>query len=357
MVTMAGCGVAPSASMRDHGLFPATAAARDRFVLELRGPRPEHDPWRYQGLIVEDERTAQGGRARMATVLLTGRECPWRCTMCDLWTYTTVGDTPPGAIAAQVAAARSELRGEPVSVTGMKLYNAGSFFDPRAVPEADYDGVAVALSGLSRVIVESHPALVGPRVDRLLAALDRRRGPEGRSGERSAQLEVAMGLETAHPVALDRLNKRFTLERFAEAARTLDDRGVALRVFLLISPPFVPVDEQDAWLLRSVDAAFSCGASVVSLVPTRPGNGAIDALAGSGSFRAPDLDDIERSFALALGHARGRGRVFVDVWDLDRFAPCPHCIGGRRDRLQAMNLEQVVLPRRPCPAGDHGALQ
>jgi hypothetical protein len=163
-----------------------------------------------------------------------------------------------------------------------------------------------------------------------------------------------MGLETAHPVALDRLNKRFTLEGFAEAARALDDRGVALRVFLLITPPFVPSHEQDAWLLRSVDAAFSCGASVVSLVPTRPGNGAIDALAESGWFRAPDLEDIERSVALALGHARGRGRVFVDVWDLERFAHCSHCTAARRDRLEAMNLEQRVLPSRPCLAGDHG---
>ena len=34
---------------------------------------------------------------------------------------------------------------QPVAVTGMKLYNAGSFFDPRAVPDADYDGVAAAL--------------------------------------------------------------------------------------------------------------------------------------------------------------------------------------------------------------------
>ena len=286
----------------------------------------------------------------MATVLLTGRECPWRCAMCDLWTYTTVSDTPPGAIPAQVAAARSAVRDQPIPVTGMKLYNAGSFFDPRAIPEADYDGVAEALTGLSRVIVESHPALVGPRVDRLLAALDRHR----RSDELSAQLEVAMGLETAHPVALDRLNKRFTLERFAEAARALADRGVALRVFLLITPPFVPSHEQDAWLLRSVDAAFSCGASVVSLVPTRPGNGAIDALAASGWFRAPDLEDIERSFALALGHARRRARVFVDLWDLERFAQCPHCTAARRDRLQAMNLEQCVLPPCPCPAGDHG---
>jgi archaeosine synthase beta-subunit len=338
--------------MPDVGRYPATASARDRFVLERRGPRPQHDAWRYQGLIVEDERTADGGRARTATVLLTGRECPWRCAMCDLWSYTTVTDTPPGAIPAQLAAARSAVGDEPIPVCVMKLYNAGSFFDPRAVPEADYDGVAEALTGLSRVIVESHPALVGPRVDRLLAALDRHRGRE----QRSAQLEVAMGLETAHPVALERLNKRFTLERFAQAATALDDRAVALRVFLLISPPFVPSHEQDAWLLRSVDAAFACGAAVVSLVPTRPGNGAIDALADSGSFRAPDLDDIERSFALALSHARGRGRLFVDVWDLERFAHCPHCTAWRRDRLQAMNLEQVVLPQRPCPAGDH-ALQ
>ena len=85
----------------------------------------------------------------------------------------------------------------------------------------------------------------------------------------------------------------------------------------------MPSGEQDEWLLRSVDAAFACGASVVSLVPTRPGNGAMEALADGRTFRAPDLDDIERSFALALDHARGRGRVFVDLWDLERFADLP----------------------------------
>lgn len=324
--------------MPDAGRYPASPAARDRFILERRGQRPEHDPWQHQGLIVEDERTAGGGRARIATVLLTGRECPWRCAMCDLWTYTTESDTPVGAIPAQVRAARVALRARSAPVTGMKLYNAGSFFDPRAVPECDYEAVAEALAGLSRVIVESHPALVGPRVDRLLTALDRHRA----AGAPPAQLEVAMGLETAHPIALDRLNKRFTLDGFADAALSLADRGVALRVFLLISPPFVPLAEQDAWLLRSVDAAFSCGASVVSLVPTRPGNGAVDALAADGSFRAPDVDDIERTFTLALGHARGRGRVFVDLWDLERFAPGRHDVAVRRDRLAAMNLEQRV---------------
>jgi uncharacterized Fe-S cluster-containing MiaB family protein len=149
-----------------------------------------------------------------------------------------------------------------------------------------------------------------------------------------------MGLETAHPEALDKLNKRFTLRGFADAADALERRGVALRVFLLISPPFVPSDEQDEWLRRSIDAAFDCGATVVSLVPTRTGNGATEALTDLGEFTPPALDDIERSFALALRHAQGRGRVFVDLWDLERFAGPAASLDSTRARLQAMNLEQ-----------------
>jgi radical SAM enzyme (TIGR01210 family) len=336
--------------MPDAGLYPASPSARDRFVLERRRARPRHDPWRYQGLIVEDEPGANGTLERIATAFLTGRECPWRCAMCDLWMYTTADDSPRGAIPAQIAAARTVLHDQPI--TGMKLYNASSFFDPRAVPETDYDAIAAALGGFSRVIVESHPALVGVRVDRFRAALDRH-SPGSLS---PAALEVAMGLETAHPQALDALNKRFTPDDFAAAARALKQGGVALRVFLLISPPFIPADDQDEWLRHSLDAAFACEASVVSLLPTRTGNGAMEALAAAGLFRSPSLDDIERSFALALDHAAGRGRVFVDLWDLDRFASCECCFAARRARLEAMNLQQRVLPACPCSSRDRVVL-
>jgi archaeosine synthase beta-subunit len=316
--------------------YPASATARDRFVLDRRGPRPPHDPWRYQGLIVEDERDAEGRPSRMATVLLTGRECPWRCAMCDLWAYTITEDTPRGAIPAQVAAALEALSSRHEVIAGLKLYNAGSFFDSRAVPEVDYDDVAAIVAALPRIIVESHPALIGSRVDRLIEALDR----HAETGRPRPTLEVAMGLETAHPDALDKLNKRFTLADFADAAGGLERRGVDLRVFLLISPPFVPDDEQDDWLRRSIDAAFDCGAAVVSLVPTRTGNGTVEALADRREFSSPSVSDIERSFALALRHAGGRGRVFVDIWDLERFATAASSVDSARARLHAMNLEQ-----------------
>jgi radical SAM enzyme (TIGR01210 family) len=325
-------------------IFPSTAAARDRFVLDRRGVRPEHDPWRYQNLIVEDERTETGDIARVATIFLTGRECPWRCVMCDLWQSTIPTDTPAGALPAQIGTARRMLFEQQSAVSQIKLYNAGSFFDPHAVPEDDYRPIAAQLAGLARVIVESHPALVGTRVDRFLEALEREAG----GTEPPPQLEVAMGLETVHAEALERLHKRMTVAHFMAAADTLRERGVALRVFLLIAPPFIPRDEQEEWLLRSVDVAFSCGASVVSLIPTRSGNGAMEALAAEHQFRQPSLDDIERSVATAHTVSRHRGRLFVDLWDLPRFSVCGHCVDSRRARLQAFNLEQCVPPAVVC---------
>jgi radical SAM enzyme (TIGR01210 family) len=330
--------------------YPDAPAARDRFVLDRRGPRPSHDPWRHQGVLVEEERSSDGSVIHGATVFLTGRECSWRCTMCDLWQHTIAGDTPRGAIPAQIASGREELRAVAPPVTQIKLYNAGSFFDPRAVPDDDYEAIAGQLAGFARVVVESHPALVGHRVDMFLRALHRQS-----QNVHDQTLEVAMGLETVHPGALACLNKRMTVDDFARAADRLQRRAVSLRVFLLVYPPFIPSDRQDDWLLRSIDLAFACGASVVSLIPTRAGNGAVDALAARGAFLAPRLEDIERSFELALPASAGHGRVFIDLWDLHRFADCPSCLDGRRARLHAMNLEQRLLPRPSCAACGCGA--
>ena len=89
-------------------------------------------------------------------------------------------------------------------------------------------------------------------------------------------------------------------------------------MFLLIAPPFIPADEQDSWLLKSVDFAEACGASVISLVPTRAGNGAMEALTAQGLFREPTRLEVERSFALVASRTPSNEqratRVFLDPW-------------------------------------------
>jgi radical SAM enzyme (TIGR01210 family) len=325
-------------------VYPTARSDRDRFVLERRAARPAHDPWRHQGLLVEDERAADGTVARIATIFLTGRECPWRCVMCDLWQHTIPDDTPPGALVRQLDDGLATLAAQGPLPRHIKLYNAGNFFDPRAVPESDYIAMADRLGSFTNVIVESHPALIGDRLSRFSAAL----AGAARGGSRPG-LEVAMGLETAHPGALARLNKGFTLRQFARAADRLRREGVGLRVFLLVGVPFIDQSQQQDWIAKSVSFAFECGATAVSLVPTRPGNGAMEAL---GAIR-PTLAVLEAALERGLQHAPGR--VFADLWDLDRFSDCRSCFEGRHDRLRRVNLEQRAYPSVICAeCGDTG---
>jgi hypothetical protein len=160
------------------------------------------------------------------------------------------------------------------------------------------------------------------------------------------RLEVALGLETAHPEALRRLGKRVTLDRFREAARRTRQLGADVRVFLLVGVPFIPRPQQREWIARSIAQAFDCGASVVSLIPTRSGNGALEALERAGLFERPSLADVEDALERALPSAAGR--VFADLWDLQSLATCPACFDARLERLRIMNLEQRVLPPVPC---------
>jgi hypothetical protein len=190
---------------------------------------------------------------------------------------------------------------------------------------------------------------VGPRLAEFQAAL----GAAAR--DRAPTLEVAMGLETAHPDALRRLNKHFTRDEFRRAADRLHAGGCRLRVFLLVGVPFIDLSEQQDWLIASARYAFECGAAVVSLIPTRAGNGTMEVLTAEGMFVPPTLRDVEIAVESALDLcSRSRvgapfeRRMLADLWDLAWLASCAGCFELRRARLHQMNLMQRVLPRIVC---------
>jgi archaeosine synthase beta-subunit len=317
-------------------IYPENAADRDVWILNQRSPRAllnQREPYLY---FVEQEWSASGEAVLVATIFLTNRECPFRCTMCDLWRDTLPESVPVGAIPEQIDYALKRMAPAPV----VKLYNNGSFFDPRAIPVEDYDTIAARLETFERIIVECHPAFVGERCLEFDGLLDGR-------------LEVAMGLETAHPGILEKLNKRMTLEQFAAAAGFLRSNHIDLRVFILVQPPFMEWDEARFWSERSLDFAFDCGATAATLIPTRGGNGAMEALAANGDFIPPKLSTVEAAAKYGLGLKRGR--VFVDLWDAKRDSECAGCYDQRIERLREMNLRQKAAEVILCDCcGGHG---
>jgi archaeosine synthase beta-subunit len=316
--------------------YPEEIATRRRWIEERRAGRNAVDPLRPHAFFVEEECSDGGEVVRVLTIFLTNRECPWRCLMCDLWKNTLAESVAPGMIPAQIDHAVSllEERGRPCPQE-IKLYNSGSFFDRGAILKEDYPHIARQVKGYSRVIVECHPKLVNDEVLRFRDLI-------------GTQLEIAMGLETVNPDTLAKLNKGMTLEDFADAAGFLRKNDIGVRAFILLKPPFTTEADGIAWAKRSIESAFEAGVGVASIIPTRAGNGALEALTARGEFSPPCLGSLED--VLDYGIGLKRGRVFADLWDLRLFSQCAECFEPRKQRLEQMNQSQRVLPRLVCPA-------
>lgn len=265
------------------------------------------------------------------TIFLTGKECSFKCLMCDLWKNTLPGPTPPGAIVRQLDHALSRL---PPAAT-IKVYNNGNFFDPKAVPPEDHPAMLRRLNSYRRIIVENHPRLIG---DSCLRFRD------GMTGI----LEIAMGLETIHPGVLPRLNKRLDPKDFQRAAAFLTGHGVRVRAFILLNPPYLMGrNENIQWTVDTVKFAFECGAQSCSIIATRGGNGIMDALLAMGQYLPPDLSGLEEAFERSLDLA-GERLVFADTWNIGFLSVCPLCFDSRKARIERMNREQIVLPPITC---------
>jgi radical SAM enzyme (TIGR01210 family) len=301
----------------------------DAAILAARPPRNAVDVERPYAFLVEPELSAGGLVEDVATLFLTNRECPFRCLMCDLWKNTIQAHVTPGAIPRQIDYALARLPEARV----IKLYNSGNFFDAQAIPPEDFPAIAERVRPFRTVVVENHPRLCG---EACLRFRDLAR----------TELEIALGLETVHPEVLPRLNKRMTLDDFQRAAAFLGRHEIAVRAFVLLKPPYLDEAEGVEWALRSIDFAFDAGARCVSVIPTRAGNGIMEQLQAAGLFSPPRLASFEAVMDRAL--PTGRGRVFIDLWDVERFFDCPRCGPRRAERLRSINITQSIPPHIPC---------
>lgn len=299
-------------------------------VSEYRPLKESVDPYKPYLFLHEEEVQADGQLRSVNTLFLTNRECPFKCVMCDLWRHTLDEPTPAGAIPAQIEYALNHLPQSDI----IKLYNSGNFFDGKAIPKADYEKIADLLSEYRHVVVENHPKLIGTFISDFKELLN-------------GSFEVAMGLESIHPDVLPRLNKQITKENFRKATEFLTSQGISVRAFILLNPPFLtdPIENIE-WCLKSVEFAFDCGVSACSIIPTRDGNGIMEKLREEGEYIPPTLAAFEDVFDQAMN--LNSGRIFADVWDLEKFSDCDDCFEARKERITLMNKKQKVLPGIKC---------
>lgn len=324
-----------------------TAAATGRSsigpdaVRAVRGPRAEVSDHLPVAAFEELEVASAGRTVRCRVAILSGAECRFTCSMCDLWRHSLDRPTEQGRLPRQILSAIVDEPSPPAE--WLKLYNGSNFFDARSVPEADLPVIADLCRTRQRVIVENHPRLVGDAVwrfrDRLVGSL-----------------EVAMGLETIHPTILPRLEKRMTIDDFAAATDRLRRERIDVRAFVLLGLPWATAEESFEWCVRSVGFARSIGVRHVSIVPTRTGNGYLDHLEREGAFERPTASLVERAFRAALGaeaptDLAAASVVTLDLWDWQSLAGhCDRCREPRRSQLSAMARSQrpVAAERHAC---------
>lgn len=300
----------------ETALHPSTSD-----ILAARGPRNPTDPWTPYHFLVEPEFSRHGRLEDVATIFLTNRECPYRCLMCDLWQNTTEQTVPAGAIPAQIDFALSQLP----EAQHIKLYNSGNFFDPGAIPRADWSAIADRVRRFDTVIVENHPKLCRASCAEFQQLC-------------GTQLEIAMGLETSHPETLAMLNKQMTVNDFARASELLLKDRILIRAFVLLKPPRTTEEQGIDRAIESIRFAFDCGVGCCAVIPVRAGNGMMEQLEVIGDFAPPRLSSLESVMTESLSW--NRGRVFADLWNARQFADHPELADQQIARLATMNETQ-----------------
>lgn len=160
----------------------------------------------------------------------------------------------------------------------LKLYTSGSFLDECEVPSDAADHILKHCSDSGvRLLFESRPEYVtSGRLGNVLAL--------------NEKIEIAIGLESANDRVLKySVNKGFTVADYQRAAELLNDRGVDLRSYVLLKPPFLTEAEAVADSIATIEHASKFSATV-SLNPVNVQKGTlVENLWRNWAYRPPWL--------------------------------------------------------------------
>ncbi|MGQ9588602.1 MAG: archaeosine biosynthesis radical SAM protein RaSEA [Thermoplasmata archaeon] len=246
------------------------------------------------------------------------------CSMCG-YNIESKPNVTPKDIERQFESGMRELEG----IEFLKIYTSGSFLDEREMPAECAETILKACVDKDlRLLFESRPEYVAPgRIDRALRTHEK--------------LEIAVGLESSNDNILKySINKGSSVGDYERAASVLQERGVHLRTYVLLKPPFLTEAEAVADAVSTMEFA-SRWSYAISLNPVNVQKGTVvERLWRDWSYRPPWLWSV---LEVLKASARSKCKVVCDPTGGGKARGahnCGKCDGAILDSIKAYSLSQ-----------------
>ncbi|MGD0057409.1 MAG: archaeosine biosynthesis radical SAM protein RaSEA [Methanomassiliicoccales archaeon] len=222
----------------------------------------------------KEEDVIEGRRVKAFVTILRTTGCWWSrergCTMCG---YNLASEEHIGLqeLRMQLEKVLTSYSGEEM----VKIYNSGSFLDPREIPLEFRQDILNKFEKARRILFETRPEFVTEETLNQFPA-DR--------------ISVAIGLESGNDDVLKScIRKGLTVDQYVTAAKLLNRKRIPLRTYLLLKPPFLTERQAVEDAKRSASFASRLSESV-SINPLNVQKGTlVEELWRRGDYRPPWL--------------------------------------------------------------------
>lgn len=215
------------------------------------------------------ETTLSSGLGLSITMVIPTVGCTWAlsksggCSMCGYINDSTLDPNTDPELYFDIEWQELQLDSRFKDIKAVKLYNSGSFLDPKEIPVATQKSIVSKIAKFEHIqelVIECLPEIINIQKE-VLAELV--------TLFNNKPIYIGVGLESSNAYILQNyVNKPFTYEnQFIKCVKNAKKVGAFVKPYLLLKPPFLTEQEAIEDAIQTIKDCFSAGCSIVSINP------------------------------------------------------------------------------------------
>ena len=298
-----------------------------------------------------EETTLSFGQGLAITMVIPTVGCTWAlsksggCSMCGYINDSTLDEQTDPEYYFDIE--WQKLQSDPrfPDVKAVKLYNSGSFLDPKEIPVKSQKSIVAKIAQISHIqefIIECLPEIINMQIQVL---------EELTHIFNNRPIFIGVGLESTNAYVLrSYVNKPFTFEnQFLKCVQNSKKIGVYVKPYLLLKPPFLTEQEAIDDAINSIKETFQeSDCKIVSLNPVCVhADTLVDVLWKKKEYSPPWLWSILEVLKQGKEYVPQDGKLICEVMagGLERGPHnCGECDGRVLKEIEYFSLNQKFSP-------------